>query len=219
MGKGKLQKFEETKSFPNFFQPTLEEAMRGLPQKGKWHQEVFKNDNPIVLEVGCGKGEYTTGLAERFPGKNFVGIDIKGARMWTGGKIMVEKNLRNVAFVRTRIEFIDNVFGKDEIDEIWITFPDPQPKKVRHRLTHPRFLEKYRRFSKAGVHVHLKTDSQELHIYTKEVIEELKLPLLEQSTDIYSDGFEGPLTEIKTHYEKMFTQKGKTITYLHFLLP
>ncbi len=219
MGKGKLRKFEENKTFPNFFQPTLEEVMKGLPQKGQWHQEVFKNENPIVLEVGCGKGEYTTGLAERFPAKNFIGIDIKGARMWTGGKTMVEKNLRNVAFVRTRIEFIENVFGKDEIDEIWITFPDPQPKKERHRLTHPRFLKKYRSFSKPGVHIHLKTDSRELHEYTKDVIEKLQLPLLEQSTDIYAGGFEGPLTEIKTHYEKMFTRKGKTITYLHFIIP
>jgi tRNA (guanine-N7-)-methyltransferase len=219
VGKGKHKKFEETKTFPNFFQPTLEEVIKDIPQKGNWHKDVFKNDHPIVLEVGCGKAEYTTGLAEKTPGKNFIGIDIKGARLWRGGKTMLEKGLQNVAFVRTRIEYIDHIFDTNEIDEIWITFPDPQPKKERNRLTHPRFLKMYRSFSKPGVIVHLKTDSQELHEYTKEVIDNLKLPLLKISSDIYRDNLPGPLTEIQTHYEKLFSKKGKLITYLQFRLP
>ena len=219
MGKGKHKKFEETKTFPNFFQPSMEEVINSIPQKGNWHEDVFKNNNPIVLEVGCGKGEYTTGLAENTPDKNFIGIDIKGARLWKGGKTMLEKNLKNVAFVRTRIEYINYIFDTGEIDEIWITFPDPQPKKERNRLTHPRFLEKYRAFSKPNVIIHLKTDSQELYTYTKAIIDEYKLPLLNYSTDIYKDELEGPLTEIQTHYENLFSKKGKTITYLKFMLP
>ena len=216
MGKDKLRRFEETKHFPNFFQYSYDEVRTGFPYQGKWHQKIFKNENPIVLEVGCGRAEYTTGLAQRFPNKNFIGIDRKGARLWKGGKTMLEEKLDNVGFIRTNIDLIDYFFGPNEVDEIWITFPDPQPKKERRRLTHTFYLDKYRKFLKPNAIIHLKTDSQELHEWTKEQLLDLAYPIFEASTDIYKENFTGPLTEIQTTYEKLFLKEGKTITYLRF---
>lgn len=150
MGKNKIRRFEENKTLVNVFQPTREEALSGYEMKGKWRTNFFKNDNPIVLELGCGKGEYSVGMAKAFPDKNFIGVDIKGARFWFGAKEAVEKNLANVAFLRTQIELIDLFFEKDEVDEIWITFPDPQIKfkRAKHRMTHPDFLERYKNIVK-----------------------------------------------------------------------
>ena len=168
MGKNKLARFAENKILPNVFQPTRDEALDHYPLKGKWRTEVFKNQNPIVLELGCGKGEYSVGLAKSFPNKNFIGIDIKGARFWFGAKEAVEKNLNNVAFLRTQIELVDCFFDHDEVDEIWITFPDPQIKyrRTKHRMTHPDFLDRYKKILKKDGIVHLKTDSEFLHGYT-----------------------------------------------------
>ena len=217
MGKNKLARFKESESFPRFFQYKYQDIINHrFPYKGKWHEEVFKNSNPITLEVGCGRAEYTTGLARQNPDKNYIGIDRKGARLWRGGKTMVEENLINVAFIRTNIDFINFFFEKNEVDEIWLTFPDPQPKREKRRLTHPFYLEKYKSFLKPGAVIHLKTDSLELHLWTKEILEQNRHPVYDSSLDIYKDGLMGPVTEIKTTYEKKFLAEGKTITYLKF---
>src|SRR5690606_17521039 len=185
--KNKLKRFKENETFSNVIQPTREEVVSGdFYLKGKWNQEIFKNDNPIVLELGCGKGEYSVGLSQKYPNKNFIGIDIKGARMWVGAKQAEALNLNNVAFLRTRIDFIEQAFAKDEVDEIWITFPDPQPQKTRERkrLTHLRFLERYRNLLKKGGIVHLKTDSRLLYDFTLEVIKDNKLELIVHTPDL-----------------------------------
>ena len=162
MGKNKLARFAENRTLPNVFQPTREEALNNFYLKGKWRSEVFKNQNPLVLELGCGKGEYSVGLAKAFPEKNFIGIDIKGARFWFGAKEAINEGMTNVAFLRTQIELIDCFFEKDEVDEIWITFPDPQIKyrRTKHRMTHPDFLERYKKILKKDGMIHLKTDSE-----------------------------------------------------------
>ncbi len=174
MGKNKLARFAENKILPNVIQPTREEALEGFELKGKWRENFFKNDNPIVLELGCGKGEYSVGLAKTFPEKNFIGVDIKGARFWFGAKEAVESNMNNVAFLRTQIELVDYFFAENEVDEIWITFPDPQIKykRTKHRLTHPDFLARYKKFLKPGGIIHLKTDSEFLHGYTLGYLQE-----------------------------------------------
>ena len=218
MGKNKLQRFAELKTFLNVFEFLFTERNTDFKLKGKWSSDYFKNNNPIVLELGCGKGEYSIGLAEKYPNKNFIGLDIKGARIWRGSKNAQEKNLHNVAFLRTQIEFIESCFAKDEVSEIWITFPDPQPNKEKKRLTHSIFLDRYKNSIKPGGIIHLKTDSAELHEFTLEVIEENKIKLLDSTNDLYgsSDPARDEVKAIKTHYEKLFTAKGKKITYLKF---
>ena len=188
--------------------------------KGKWNKEWFKNNNPIILELGCGKGEYTVGLSEHYPGKNFIGIDIKGARMWKGAKESFQKRLPNVAFLRTRIEFIRSFFAPDEVDEIWITFPDPQLKRKREkkRLPGPVFLNLYRNILKERGIIHLKTDSRELFDYTLSLIRKNDLELITAVRDLYRDMPGDPMLSIRTHYETLFLNKGTPITYLAFRL-
>jgi len=218
----KLQKFEEFNSFTNCFTLYFENISTGLPLKGKWRENFFKNIHPVVLELGCGRGEYTIGLAENNPGKNYVGVDIKGNRIWTGAKHAIENQLNNVAFVRTRIDFIEHCFGPEEVDEIWITFPDPQPQKtrVRKRLTNPIFLDRYKKFLKPGGVVHLKTDNTGFYEYTLEVIKENNLPLIWHTNDLYKNcpSNRQELITIKTYYEKLFTAKGEDIKYICFKL-
>lgn len=216
----KLEKFSDFNSFKNCFTLFFENIKEGLPLRGKWHTAYFSNENPIVLELGCGKGEYTVGLAKNNPNKNYIGVDIKGNRIWTGAKDALDSNLKNVGFVRTRIDFIDHCFEKDEVSEIWITFPDPQPQKtrVRKRLTNPIFINRYRKFLKPGGLVHLKTDSTSFYEYTLEVIEENKFKLLFSTNDLYTNcpPDRTELIEIKTHYEKLFTDRGEKIKYCCF---
>ncbi len=200
-------------------QPAFEETFnKDFHLKGNWHKNFFHNENPIVLELGCGKGEYTVALARMFPEKNFIGIDVKGARMWRGAKTATEEQLPNVAFLRTRIEFITSMFGKDEVSEIWITFPDPQMKNNRRkkRLTAAGFLNSYRKFLRADGIVHLKTDSLFLHEFTKCIIADNGLKLNCACNDIYGTAFADELLSIKTAYEKSFLSQGMAITYLKF---
>lgn len=222
MGKNKLARFAENKTLPNVFQPTRDEARNNFHLKGKWRSEVFKNQNPIVLELGCGKGEYSVGLAKAFPEKNFIGIDIKGARFWFGAKEAIENNLNNAAFLRTQIELVDCFFDRDEVDEIWITFPDPQIKyrRTKHRMTHPDFLERYKKILKKDGIMHLKTDSEFLHGYTLGLLQGAGHEIISAHHDIYGAPEYEPgtplLREIKTYYEGLFSAKGKTITYIKF---
>ncbi len=206
--------------YPNVFQPTFEELKSGYKMKGQWKKDFFKNDNPLVVELGCGKGEYAVGLAQKYPNKNFLGVDVKGARMWKGSTDAIEGGVGNVAFLRTRIEFIEWCFDADEVDEIWITFPDPQIKKKRakNRLTHPAFLERYSRFLAKDGLIHLKTDSQFLHGYTLGIIEGHNHHLEDAEHDIYNAVLQRENMEIKTHYEQLFLEKGMPITYLRFRL-
>ncbi len=223
MGKDKLRKFAENLTFENLVQPEFDEIFgRDHKLKGHWAADFFGNDKPIVLELGCGKGEYTVGMGAANPEKNFMGIDIKGARMWRGAKTATEMGLGNVGFLRTRIEFIGSFFAPGEIAEIWITFPDPQLKKGREkkRLTAPGFLDRYRAFLVPGGMVHLKTDSRELHDYTLEVVAEQGLELHCASADIYGEGLAEVYStlQIKTAYERRFLTEGKPITYLSISL-
>ena len=206
--------------YPNVFQPTFEELKSGFSIQGKWRSEVFKNDNPIVVELGCGKGEYSVGLAKKYTEKNFLGIDVKGARMWKGASDANNEGISNVAFLRTRIEFIEYCFAKSEVDEIWITFPDPQIKKKRakNRLTHPVFLERYSNILQDNGLIHLKTDSQFLHGYTLGIIEGHQHHLEDAEHDIYNAVLKRENMEIKTHYEKLFLAKNMPISYLRFRL-
>ncbi len=217
MGKKKLLRFKEILEFDNVVQAATDlVAGRKHEYYGKWAEKFFGNHSPLVLELGCGKGEYTTGLAEMNPAINFIGVDIKGSRMWKGAKYAFDNNLTNVAFLRTRVEFISLFFAMDEVSEIWLTFPDPQIKKARKRLTSSLFLNRYRRFLKSGGLVHLKTDSRGLYDYTLSVIRSNKLELLEAETDIYSSGRVSDTLSIKTYYEQQFLETGKPITYLKF---
>jgi tRNA (guanine-N7-)-methyltransferase len=219
MSQNKLQRFAEMESLSNVIQVPFKVVLnKDFDIKGKWKTSHFKNNNPIVLELGCGKGEYTVGLAGKFPDKNFIGIDIKGNRMWVGAKSALHKNLSNVAFLRTRIELIGSFFDEGEIDEIWITFPDPQPKKrwVKKRLTSSVFLTKYRQFIVESGIVHLKTDSFPLHEYTKKLLEYNRLKIFVSTSDLYESAFTDEVFEIKTFYESGFIEKGEKITYLKF---
>ncbi|MFH1005033.1 MAG: tRNA (guanosine(46)-N7)-methyltransferase TrmB [Bacteroidota bacterium] len=220
MVKNKLLRFEEMKSFSNVIQFPFEEVQNGFWLKEKWNEVYFKNNNPIVLELACGKGEYAIGLAEKFPQKNFIGIDIKGSRLWRGAKTALEKNLLNVAFLRMRIDFIEHCFAKNEVSEIWITFPDPQPNKEKKRLTHAIFLNRYKNILKPNSSIHLKTDNAELYEFTLKVIKENNFHLLLSTNNLYSENifeFE-EAKSIQTFYEKQFLAERKNITYLSFLL-
>lgn len=222
MGKKKLQRFRELESLERVFQPPLEEIFRlDYHLKGSWKKEVFGNEHPLVLELGCGKGEYTVGLARRYSEMNFMGMDIKGARMWTGAKAAREEGLGNVAFLRTRIEFIHSFFARDEVDEIWITFPDPQEKRrrLKKRLAGALFLNKYREFLKDGGLVHLKTDNRELYLDTLEMVRYNDLPIVRSSDDVYGEPWEDETVSIQTYYEKIFLSDGIKINYLCFRLP
>ena len=223
MGKNKLKRFAENKTFENVFQPTRQEMIEGFELKGRWKKEFFQNDNPIVLELGCGKGEYTVALAQKYPDKNFIGIDIKGARFWRGAKTAIETGLSNVAFVRTQIELIYYAFAEKEVSEIWITFPDPQIKfrRTKHRLTHPEFLRKYFKVLDDKGLVHLKTDSEFLHGYTHGIIQMEGHEVLLSTHNVYHpDNKELPeeITSVQTFYEQKFLKENKNITYIRFSL-
>jgi tRNA (guanine-N7-)-methyltransferase len=221
VGKNKLARWTELAEFDNVIQPEIGDvSAKDHPLKGKWNKKIFKNDNPIIIELGCGKGEYTIGLANKFPGNNFIGIDIKGARMWRGAKTSNEENLVNVAFLRTRIEFINSFFTCDEVDELWITFPDPHPggRNSNKRLTSPRFLNSYRLFLKNNGLVHLKTDNRELFEYTKKVVMKNELESIIATNDLYSEDLRDDILSIRTHYENLFLDKGLQINYLSFRL-
>ena len=222
MGKGKLAKFRENETFSNVIQPEVADFMNFThPLKGRWNADMFKNDNPIVLELGCGKGEYTVGLARMFPDKNFIGVDIKGARIWTGAKESNLGQMQNVAFLRTRIEIVSAFFAPDEVSEIWITFPDPQMKKRRakKRLTSSLFLTSYQKFLTDGGSVNLKTDSRFLYHYTLKVAQSNNLEIERQTADLYAEPWVDDVLRIKTYYEQLHIDDGNTIHYLKFRLP
>jgi|SRR5690554_158198 len=224
-GKQKLEHFAEMKTFSNVYEPTLEEVFRtDYKMKGKWSAQHFKNKNPLILELGCGKGEYSVGMAKRFPNYNFIGIDIKGARMWRGAKTALEEKIENVCFLRTRVEFIESCFSEGEVEEIWITFPDPQPKdrQEKKRLTSPLFIARYLKFLKDDGCIHLKTDSQFFYEYSLDQVQQNGYEIIEATADLYGEKIEGfdlevrEILSIKTHYEKIFTEKGHKIHYLKF---
>lgn len=218
--KNKLKRFRENETFSNVVQPSREEVMSdSLKLKGNWRKNFFKNDNPLVLELGCGKGEYSVSLAKTYPELNFLGIDIKGARFWRGAKSGLEENIENVGFLRTQIELIDHIFVENEVDEIWITFPDPQIKykRTKHRLTNEDFLQKYKKILKPDGVVHLKTDSEFMHGYTLGLLHGLGETIEYAHHDVYgSHGSPEAVTSIQTFYEKQYLEKGKKITYIRF---
>lgn len=218
--KNKLKRFKENEKFGNVIQPSREELTDNLFElKGKWSDNFFKNDNPVVLELGCGKGEYTVELARQNPDKNFVGIDIKGARFWRGAKTAIEEDLHNVAFVRTQIELIEYVFAPAEVSEVWITFPDPQIKykRTKHRLTNTEFLQRYKNILKEDGIMHLKTDSEFMHGYTLGLLHGEGHEILYAHHDIYKNEYSPKeVTGIQTFYEKQYLEKGKSITYIQF---
>lgn len=224
MSKGKLAKFADMEKYENVFQYPYS-VVDNVPfeMKGHWREEFFKNNNPIVLELGCGKGEYTVELAQLYPEVNFIGVDIKGARMWTGATLALQQGLKNVAFLRTSIEIIDRFFSTDEVQEIWLTFSDPQMKNPRKRLTSTYFMERYRRFLVDNGVVHLKTDSNFLFTYTSYMVDNNHLPLLFRTTDLYHneelDEETKKILSIQTYYEKMWLERGLNIKYQKFLLP
>ena len=224
MGKGKLAKFADMETYENVFQypySVVEHVPFDL--QGHWHEQYFHNQNPIVLELGCGKGEYTVGLAKLYPDVNFIGVDIKGARMWTGATQALNEGLKNVAFLRTNIEIIDRFFAEDEVSEIWLTFSDPQMKNPRKRLTSTWFLNRYRHFLTDGGYIHLKTDSNFLFTYTTYLVEKNALPVLERTDDLYHSSNLSHLTShilsIQTYYESMWIARGLNIKYMKFRLP
>lgn len=216
MGKNKLAKFDDMATYPHVFQyPFSVLQAEGFPMRGRWH-EFFGNDNPIVLELGCGKGEYTVGLARLFPEKNFIGVDIKGARMWSGAKESLESGMKNVAFLRTSIELIAHFFAQ-EVAEIWITFPDPQMKKVNKRLTSTRFMKLYREILSGDGLIHLKTDSQFLFTYTCEMVKANHYPVRVCTDDLYHCGLADEILSIRTYYEQQWLDRGLNIKYIQFV--
>ena len=219
MGKNKHKRFAENKTFSHLFQPSPQDMFeKDFHLKGKWNSEFFKNKNPIVLEIGCGKGEYTTGLAERNPDINYIGIDINGPRLWTGSKTVQEKGMKNVAFIRNKVEFLNSFFSEKEISEIWITFPDPQKRKLKKRLTSARFLKIYFGILKPGGIIHLKTDSVLMYEFTNKIIKSNKLNLIYSTDNLYNTDQDNELTQIKTYYEQAYLSEGININYLKFSL-
>lgn len=223
MAKNKLKKFRENAEMAHVIEPNRQDVVAGkFPLKGSWGKDFFKNDNPIIVELGCGRGEYTFGLAKRFPEKNFIGVDIKGARLWNGAKWAQEEGLTNVAFLRTNIELLDKAFAEGELSEIWITFPDPQIKykRMKHRMTNPEFLSMYRTVLKEDGCVHLKCDSEFLHGYTHGIVQVLGYPVEQAFHDIDHqlklNDPEHILFTIQTYYEQMWREQGKPINYLRF---
>jgi tRNA (guanine-N7-)-methyltransferase len=220
VGKNKLKKFNDMENFSHVFQLSFNDLRTGasFPMKGKWNEQFFKNDNPIVLELGCGKGEYTVGLANLFPQKNFIGIDIKGARMWTGAKQSADAGMTNVAFLRTKIEMLYHFFDRDEVSEIWITFPDPQMKKTSKRMTATNFMAQYQQFVKNGGLIHLKTDSQFMFTYTCEMVKANAYQVDFVTEDLYHSAIVDNILGIKTYYEQQWLARGLNIKYLKFIL-
>ncbi len=218
--KNKLKRFKENDTFGNVFQPTREEVVTDqFPLKGKWNQDYFKNSHPIVLELGCGKGEYSVGLAEKYPNKNFIGIDLKGARFWRGAKTAVETGLKNVAFIRTQIELINHIFNENEVDEIWITFPDPQIKykRTKHRMTNSEFLKLYKKVLKTEGVINLKTDSEFMHGYTLGLLHGEGHEVIYSNHNVYvNEGSPEEVTGLQTFYEKQYLEINKAITYIRF---
>ena len=218
--KNKLKRFKENETFSNVIQPSREDVLNNtLMLKGNWNRKFFKNENPIVLELGCGKGEYSVNLATMFPEKNFLGIDIKGARFWRGAKTALAEKINNVGFLRTQIELVDCVFDENEVDEIWITFPDPQIKykRTKHRMTNPDFLNKYKKILKPNGIVHLKTDSEYMHGYTLGLLQGLGLTIEYAHHDVYgTTNAPKEVTDIQTYYESQYLAINKKITYLRF---
>ena len=218
--KNKLKRFEENETFVNVFQPTREEVVSdSFALKGKWNSDFFKNDNPIVLELGCGKGEYSVGLAQLNPNKNFIGIDVKGARFWRGAKTAVDTGMNNVAFIRTQIELINHIFAENEVSEIWITFPDPQIKykRTKHRMTNSEFLQNYKKVLKQDGLMHLKTDSEFMHGYTLGLLHGEGHEVIYANHNIYkNEGAPAEVTGIQTFYENQYLEVNKAITYIQF---
>ncbi len=218
--KNKLKRFKENETFNNVVQPTREQLVnREFDLKGHWNSCFFKNQNPIVLELGCGKGEYSVALAKKYPDKNFIGVDIKGARFWRGAKTATEEQINNVAFLRTQIELIDHAFGVGEVDEIWITFPDPQIKykRTKHRMTNATFLSRYKTILKPEGVVHLKTDSEFMHGYTLGLLHGAGHEVLYANHNVYKqEGSPDEVTSIQTFYESQYLEQGKPITYIRF---
>ncbi|WP_396174819.1 tRNA (guanosine(46)-N7)-methyltransferase TrmB [Flavobacterium sp.] len=218
--KNKLKRFRENETFGNVIEPTREEVVLGaFKWKGNWNKEFFKNDHPLILELGCGKGEYSVGLAERYPKKNFIGIDIKGARFWRGAKTAVENNLTNVGFLRTQIELLEFCFAENEVDEIWITFPDPQIKykRTKHRMTNSEFLQRYKKVLKPDGLMNLKTDSEFMHGYTLGLLHGEGHEVLYANHNVYrNEGAPEVVTAIQTFYEKQYLEINKAITYIQF---
>ena len=220
MGKNKLAKFADMEEFPHVFQVSSHAVREGqtFAMKGKWNEQFFKNNHPIVLELGCGKGEYTVGLGELYPDKNFIGVDIKGARIWSGAKASYQKGMKNVAFLRTNIEMIYHFFAENEVSEIWLTFPDPQMKKVTKRLTATNFMKSYQQFLKSDGLVHLKTDSNFMFTYTCEMVKANSYPVVCSFDDLYASNLNDPILGIKTYYEQQWLDRGLTIKYIQFVL-
>ncbi|WP_055442691.1 tRNA (guanosine(46)-N7)-methyltransferase TrmB [Lacinutrix himadriensis] len=218
--KNKLKRFKENETFKNVFEPTREELVDAQYQlKGNWCATFFENDNPLVLELGCGKGEYSVALAEKYPNKNFIGIDIKGARFWRGAKTAIEENIPNVAFIRTQIELVEHVFAENEVDEIWITFPDPQIKykRTKHRMTNSEFLKRYKTILKPDGIMNLKTDSEFMHGYTLGLLHGGGHEVLYANHNVYKqEGSPEEVTSIQTFYESQYLKEDKAITYIRF---
>ncbi|MEG1498095.1 MAG: tRNA (guanosine(46)-N7)-methyltransferase TrmB [Bacteroidales bacterium] len=220
MGKNKLAKFEENLNFSNLFQLPACMVDWQAPWKGKWKENYFKNNNPLILEVGCGKGEYTVELARKHADRNYIGMDIKGARLWRGCKTAEENAMQNVAFLRTKAEFLDRIFAPKEVSEIWVTFPDPQPNKENKRLTSPAFLERYAKILDTDGIIHLKTDDTALYEYTfHQVVEKNAHIILDNTSDLYApEETYREMMDIQTFYEKRWLQEGKKIKYISFRL-
>ena len=218
--KNKLKRFKENETFNNVFQPTRAELVKKeYHLKGKWNATFFKNNNPLVLELGCGKGEYSVALAQKYPDKNFIGIDIKGARFWRGAKTAIEESIPNVAFLRTQIELIYYAFAENEVDEIWITFPDPQIKykRTKHRMTNSEFIKRYKKILKQGGFVNLKTDSEFMHGYTLGLLHGAGHEVVYANHDVYkNEGSPEEVTSIQTFYEEQYLEQNKPITYIRF---